>query len=334
MSRVTHLRDGWGLRGVLTTTGCAALVMTAWLGAAPSPSSVADAAMKGDREAVRALLACTGDYDFVRANLYGVLADMVAWHERGTRYGIHTDNDGLLHCGEPGVALTWMDAKIGGTPVTPRYGKPVEIQALWYNALRIMEDLARRYDRPADSRHFCDLAERARNSFPRLFWNAAGQCLYDVVDGDNRDASMRPNQIFAVSLFHQMLPPEKAKAVVDAVQRELLTPYGLRTLAPADPRYRGRYEGDPASRDGAYHQGTVWPWLIGPFVSAYLYVQGHSPAAQAQAAQWLGELQRYAGEEGLGQVPELFDGDPPHRAGGCIAQAWSVGELLRATMLR
>jgi glycogen debranching enzyme len=285
-------------------------------------------------EAVRALLACTGDYDFVRANLYGVLADMVAWHERGTRYGIHTDSDGLLHCGEPGVALTWMDAKIGGTPVTPRYGKPVEIQALWYNALRTMEDLARRYDRQADSRHFCDLAERARNSFPRLFWNAAGQCLYDVVDGDNRDASMRPNQIFAVSLFHQMLPPEKAKAVVDAVQRDLLTPYGLRTLAPADPRYRGRYEGDPASRDGAYHQGTVWPWLIGPFVSAYLYVQGHSPAAQAQAAQWLGALQRYAGEEGMGQVPELFDGDPPHRAGGCIAQAWSVGELLRATMLR
>ena len=284
-------------------------------------------------EAVRALAARTGDDDFVRDHLYGVLADIVSWHERGTRYGIHMDSDGLLSAGEPGVALTWMDARIGDWVVTPRRGKPVEIQALWYNALRVMEDLARRFDHAADRDHYRELADRARNSFPRLFWNEAAGCLYDVIDGDVRDAFMRPNQIFAVSLFHQMLPPDKAKAVVDAVERELLTPYGLRTLAPGDPRYRGRYEGDPTSRDSAYHQGTVWPWLMGPFVSAYLYVHGHSREAQAQVRQWLAELRRYAAEEGLGQVPEVFDGDAPQRAGGCIAQAWSVAELLRASLL-
>ncbi len=280
-------------------------------------------------EAVRALTARTGDYDFVRANLFGVLADIIAWHARGTRYGIHMDGDGLLRAGAPGVSLTWMDARIGDSAVTPRQGKPVEIQALWYNALRVMEDLARRYGHPADSRHYRAVADRARNSFLQIFWNPAGGCLYDVVDGEARDASMRPNQIFAVSLFHQMLPPEKAKAVVDAVERQLLTPYGLRSLAPGDPRYRGRYEGDPARRDSSYHQGTVWPWLMGPFTSAYLYVNGQSSEAQAQVRRWLAELQRYAAEEGVGQVPEVFDGDAPQRAGGCIAQAWSVAELLR-----
>jgi predicted glycogen debranching enzyme len=281
-------------------------------------------------EAVRGLLACTQDYDFVRDNLYGVLSDIVAWHVRGTRYGIHLDTDGLLHAGEPGVQLTWMDAKVGDRVVTPRQGKPVEIQALWYNALRVMEDLAHRYDRTPDADRYGEVADRARNTFPQLFWNEDGRYLYDVVDGDARDASMRPNQIFAVSLFHKMLPPDKAKAVVDAVARDLLTPYGLRTLAPADPHYRGRYEGDPASRDSAYHQGTVWPWLMGPFISAYLHVNDRSPEAQAQATKWLAELQRYAAQEGLGQVPEVFDGDAPQRAGGCIAQAWSVAELLRA----
>jgi predicted glycogen debranching enzyme len=282
-------------------------------------------------EAVRALLARTGDYDFVRAHLYAVLREIVAWHQRGTRYGIHVDSDGLLHAGEPGVQLTWMDAKVGDWVVTPRRGKPVEIQALWYNALRVMDDLARRFGHAADGAGYREAADRARHSFAQRFWNKAAGCLYDVVDGDTSDASIRPNQVFAVSLFHQMLPPDKAKAVVDTVEQHLLTPYGLRTLAPGDPRYRGRYEGDAASRDGAYHQGTVWPWLIGPFVSAYLYVNGHSPTAQVQARQWLAELRRYAAEEGLGQVPEVFDGDAPQRPGGAIAQAWSVAELLRAS---
>jgi predicted glycogen debranching enzyme len=280
-------------------------------------------------EAVRALLESTQDYNFVRENLYGVLADIVRWHERGTRYGIHVDSDGLLYAGEREVALTWMDARVGDRPVTPRTGKPVEIQALWYNALRVMQVLARRFGYATDGDKYRQLSERARASFAPLFWNSAGECLYDVVDGEVRDASIRPNQIFAVSLFHRMLGPYQSKAVVDAVERDLLTPYGLRTLAPSDPQYRGRYEGDPASRDGAYHQGTVWPWLMGPFISAYLYVHAHAPEAVARAAEWLTGLERYAAEEGLGQLPEVFDGDAPQRAGGCIAQAWSVAEVLR-----
>jgi predicted glycogen debranching enzyme len=265
-------------------------------------------------EAVRALLAQTGDYDFVRANLSDVLADIVSWHERGTRHGIHVDTDGLLHAGEPGVQLTWMDAKVGDWVVTPRSGKPVEVQALWHNVLCTMEDVA-----PSGAR-YRDLAARARAAFEPIFWNESAQCLYDVVDGDARDASIRPNQIFAVSLFYKMLSPEKAKAVVDTVARHLLTPYGLRTLAPGDPQYRGRFEGDPASRDSAYHQGTVWPWLMGPFVEAYRYVYGHDPGIPDA-------LTQYMEQEGVGQLPEVFDGDEPHRPGGCIAQAWSVAEL-------
>jgi predicted glycogen debranching enzyme len=282
-------------------------------------------------EAIRALAAHTEDYEFIRTKLYAVLADIVSWHERGTRYGIRMDSDGLLQAGEPGVQLTWMDAKVGDWVVTPRIGKPVEIQALWYNALRVMEDLAGRFGKQADGAHYRALADRAQAAFPGLFWNESAGCLYDVVNGEARDGSIRPNQIFAVSLFHKMLPAEMAKRVVQTVERHLLTPYGLRTLAPSDPQYRGCYGGDPRSRDGAYHQGTVWPWLMGPFLTAYLEVNGRSPETRAQSAKWLEEFRRYIGDEGLGQIPEVFDGDSPQRPGGCIAQAWSVAELLRAT---
>jgi predicted glycogen debranching enzyme len=283
-------------------------------------------------EAVRALASHTGDFEFVRARLYAVLADIVAWHERGTRYGIRMDTDGLLLAGEPGVQLTWMDAKVGDWVVTPRHGKPVEIQALWYNALRIMADLARRFGDDAQAAHYQELADRAKKSFTEVFWNDSAQCLYDVMGPDGRDASIRPNQIFAVSLFHNVLAGEKARQVVAAVQQHLLTPFGLRSLAPSDPQYRGRYEGDPYSRDSAYHQGTVWPWLMGPFVTACLKVNQRSRAAREQAAQWLSELRRYIETDGLGQLPEVFDGDAPQRAGGCIAQAWSVAELLRVVV--
>jgi predicted glycogen debranching enzyme len=280
-------------------------------------------------EAVRALVAHTGDYEFIRTGLYDVLAEIISWHERGTRYGIRVDSDGLLLAGEPGVQLTWMDARVGDWVVTPRYGKPVEIQALGYNALRVMEDFARELGRQSECDAFRVKAERARESFEGLFWNGSAGCLYDVIDGDRRDGSIRPNQIFAVSLFHRILPEEKAKSVVAAVEHHLLTPYGLRTLAPSDPQYRGRFEGNPASRDSAYHQGTVWPWLIGPFLKAYLEVNGRSAEARQQAARWLKELRSYMEHEGLGQLPEVFDGDAPHRAGGCLAQAWSVAEVLR-----
>jgi predicted glycogen debranching enzyme len=280
-------------------------------------------------EAIRALVARTGDYEFVRARLYDVLADIIRWHERGTRYGIHVDGDGLLMAGEPGVQLTWMDAKVGDWVVTPRIGKPVEIQALWYNALRVMEEFASKFGLENDGVHYRELAERAQRSFSELFWNAPAGCLYDVVNGDMRDASIRPNQIFAVSLFHKMLSPGKAESIVEVVERNLLTPYGLRSLAPGDPQYRGRYEGNPWSRDGAYHQGTVWPWLLGPFVAAYLEVHGRSAAARKQAGEWLAAFRSWIDDEGIGQIPEIFDGDPPQRSGGCIAQAWSVAELLQ-----
>lgn len=280
-------------------------------------------------EAIRALAARTGDYEFVRARLYDVLADIIRWHERGTRYGIHVDSDGLLMAGEPGVQLTWMDAKVGDWVVTPRIGKPVEIQALWYNALRVMEDFACKFGRESDGVNYRELADRAQHSFLEQFWNAQAGCLYDVVNQDVRDASIRPNQIFAVSLFHKMLSPGKAASVVDVVGRNLLTPYGLRSLAPGDPQYRGRYEGNPFNRDGAYHQGTVWPWLLGPFVTAYLEVHGRSTEARKQAVAWLAPFRSWIEDEGLGQIPEIFDGNPPQRSVGCTAQAWSVAEMLR-----
>jgi predicted glycogen debranching enzyme len=280
-------------------------------------------------EATRAYGAHTGDYDFIRGSLYNVLADIIAWHERGTRYGIHVDSDGLLSAGEPGVQLTWMDAKVGDWVVTPRYGKPVEIQALWYNALRVMEDLADRVHDTRNAEHYREMADRARTSFVPLFWNELAGCLYDTVDGDRRDASIRPNQIFAISLHHSMLDRGISERVLSVVERELVTPFGLRTLAPSDPQYRGRFEGGPSSRDGAYHQGTVWPWLLGPFLTAYREAHGNSEESAAQAREWLTPLRHYMENEGVGQLPEVFDGDAPHRAGGCLAQAWSVAEILR-----
>jgi predicted glycogen debranching enzyme len=222
-----------------------------------------------------------------------------------------------------------MDAKVGDWVVTPRRGKPVEIQALWYNALCIMARLANEFgDEDSESRYI-EMATRAHESFNRQFWNEEFGCLHDVVDGESRDASIRPNQIFAISLHHTLLPLDKARRVVECVEKELLTPYGLRSLSPSDPRYRGRYEGDAMSRDGAYHQGTVWAWLIGPFISAYLKAFADDPRTPQRAAGWLVPFQQHLGEAGLNQVSEIFDGDTPHTPRGCIAQAWSVGELLR-----
>jgi glycogen debranching enzyme len=204
----------------------------------------------------------------------------------------------------------------------------VEVQALWYNALRIMESLAHRYGDAEREGVYAAMADLARDSFNELFWNASSRSLYDVVDGDVRDASLRPNQIFAVSLPHSMLDANRAKAVVETVERELLTPRGLRTLNTKDPRYRGKYIGNPLSRDTAYHQGTVWPWLIGPFFTAWLKVRGSDTKMKA----WLAEFEQHLIEAGVGQVSEIFDGDPPFAPRGCIAQAWSVAELLRIAL--
>jgi len=280
-------------------------------------------------EAARAYLAYTGDLTFVHDELYPVFRDIISWHVRGTRYGIKVDTDGLLSSGEEGVQLTWMDAKVGDWVVTPRRGKPIEIQALWYSALCIMEDLARRFDDKTSQERYRNLASAANLSFNRLFWNENAGCLYDVINGAP-DASIRPNQIFAVSLTYGMLSSERAKRVVEKVQEHLLTPYGLRSLAPTDPQYRGRYMGGPVERDGAYHQGTVWPWLLGPFITAYVKVNGRSDAARRQAGEWLLPLKDHLTDAGLGHISEIFDGDAPQIPRGCFAQAWSTAEILRA----
>src|ERR1700751_5624002 len=238
-------------------------------------------------EAVRAYLAYTGDLAFVQQELYGVLTDIINWHVRGTRFGIKVDAAGLLSSGEAGVQLTWMDAKVGDWVVTPRRGKPVEIQALWYNAICAMENIAMRLGDEAARKRYNSMAALTIRSFNRLLWNEKGGYLYDVVNGGPPDAAIRPNQIFAVSLPHSMLSAEKAKSVVAIVQEHLLTPCGLRSLAPGDPQYHGRYTGDQRSRDGAYHQGTVWSWLMGPFLTAYTKVSGNTAAARDQASEWL-----------------------------------------------
>jgi predicted glycogen debranching enzyme len=283
-------------------------------------------------EAVRSYLDYTGDLGFIQVHLYDVLREIVEWHLRGARHGIRVDEDGLLLAGEPGVQLTWMDAKTGDRVVTPRHGKPVEIQALWYNALRIMENLAMAVDDASSASGYGEMAERARVSFNREFWRPEAGCLFDVVNRSGNDASIRPNQIFAVSLPHSMLSRDKARQVVEVVQRELLTPFGLRSLSPRDPEYRPRYTGDSWSRDSAYHQGTVWPWLLGPFITAYVEVHGRTPETRRQARKWLTPFEDHLREAGLGQISEIFDAEAPHIPRGCFAQAWSVAELLRAAV--
>lgn len=280
-------------------------------------------------EAVRSYLQYTNDYEFVRTTLYAVLKDIVNWHVKGTRYQIHMDHDGLLLSGEPGVQLTWMDAKVGDWVVTPRHGKPVEIQALWYNALRVVEHLAGKFGEPGVEKEYDAIANKARTSFNELFWNDESACLYDVVNGENRDASIRPNQVIAISLANTMVSQDRAASVLRVIERDLLTPRGLRTLSPADPSYIGRYEGGPRSRDGAYHQGTVWPWLMGPYITAYIKTFG-TEAGGRFASIWLESFEPHLNEACLGQVSEIFDGDAPHAPRGCVAQAWSVAELLRA----
>jgi predicted glycogen debranching enzyme len=276
---------------------------------------------------VDAYLQATGDEVLVR-ELWPRLTEIVDWHLRGTRHGIGVDPaDGLLRAGEPGVQLTWMDAKVGDWVVTPRIGKPVEINALWHYALFAMSGLGERLGEAALARRYQALAARVRESFRQRFWYADGGYLYDVVDGpDGNDPSLRPNQIFAVSLPSDLLDAQQAAAVVAACQRELLTPMGLRSLAATDRRYIGVYGGGPVQRDGAYHQGTVWSWLLGPFALAHYRVHGSRREAQAVLA----GIGSHLAEACVGSISEIFDGEAPHRPRGCCAQAWSVAEVLRA----
>jgi glycogen debranching enzyme len=278
-------------------------------------------------EAVRACAAATRDPAFAR-DLFPALRAIVDGYTQGTRYGIGVDPaDGLLRAGVPGVQLTWMDAKVDGRVITPRIGKPVEINALWFAALKTTAHFAEHTG--ADPLPYEDAAARVLESFER-FWNAERGCCFDVVDGPGGDdPALRPNQLFAVALAPELLGPERARAVVDACERELLTPVGLRTLAPSDPAYVGRYAGDQTARDGAYHQGTVWPWLIGAFVQAHLNVYDDPELARTFVAPFAGALDGY----GIGTLGEIFDGDPPHAPCGTIAQAWSVAELIAALRL-
>jgi predicted glycogen debranching enzyme len=270
----------------------------------------------------------TGDRETLRL-LIPKLQDIVEHHLRGTRFGIHVDpHDGLLSQGAEGYQLTWMDAKVGDWVVTPRRGKAVEINALWYNALCLLEQWVREEQGDARARPYADQARRARESFNRRFWYAAGGYLYDVVDGEQGDnASCRPNQVFAISLPHPVLEPERWRPVLDVVQERLLTPVGLRSLAPGSPDYKPTYYGDLRSRDAAYHQGTVWAWLIGAFVDAWLKVH---PGDARRARQFLDGFVPHLGEACIGSVSEVFDAEPPFTPRGCIAQAWSVAEVLRA----
>jgi predicted glycogen debranching enzyme len=276
-------------------------------------------------EAVRQYIGATQDTVTLQ-RLFPILVGMIDVHLQGTRYNIHVDPaDGLLYAGGPGVQLSWMDAKIGDWVVTPRAGKPVEINALWINALETMTGFARMLAKTSEA--YEKRSAKAKNGFQR-FWNAGRDCCFDVIDspGIGNDASLRPNQIFAVSLPVSPLKSEQQKAVVDVCARRLLTSHGMRSLAPGEPGYTGHYGGSPRDRDAAYHQGTVWGWLLGPFALAHYRVHGDREAA----LRFLEPLGRQIYASGLGTLSEIFDGDAPFTPRGCIAQAWTVAEVLRA----
>jgi len=253
------------------------------------------------------------------------LEEIVEEHLKGTRVGIKIDTDGLLMAGEPGAQLTWMDAKVGDWVVTPRVGKPVEVNTLWINVLFILREFARRLKK--GPRVAIDPLE-ARREFVRQFWNSETNCLYDVVNGEEKDASIRPNQIFAAALPFPLLSRTRARHMLARIKKHLMTPLGLRTLDPGHQDYKPRYRGNPLERDSAYHQGTAWPWLIGPYLQTYAYAYGKPRLTERVFREHIAPLFRHLSEAGLGHISEVVDGDPPHSPGGCFAQAWSVGTLL------
>jgi len=276
----------------------------------------------------------TGDTGFILNDILPVLKNIIDWHFKGTRYNIHVDADGLLYAGEKGQQLTWMDAKVGDWVVTPRIGKPVEIQALWYNALKIFAELLQLNDQLGDAEMVNISAEKVKESFAEKFWYADGNYLYDVIDENNNpDASLRPNQLFASSLPFPVIDEEQTIAILKISEEKLYTPVGLRSLSPDDSRYIGVYGGDAYTRDSAYHQGTVWSWLLGPYIDAIMTTTGFigngGLSGKEMAKKIIDDFTFHLDEAGIGTVSEIFDGDAPHCPRGCVAQAWSVGELLR-----
>jgi len=278
-------------------------------------------------QALAAYLRASADWRFIADRLDAIEA-IIDWHIRGTRHNIRMDaSDGLLAGGEEGYALTWMDARVQDWVVTPRRGKPVEINALWYNALRLTADWCERAMRPAGG--YRQMAAQARESAQQRFWYADGGYCYDVVDGpDGDDPSLRPNQVMALALAYPLFEGDRARATFEVVTSKLLTPYGLRTLSPDDARYQCVYQGDQRARDFAYHMGLVWPWLLGPYLDAHLRLGGDRAAARRLVDPFLAHLS----DAGLGSISEIFEPEPPYRPVGCIAQAWSVAEILRHTL--
>ena len=265
---------------------------------------------------------------FVKEQIFPHLKEIISAYEKGTDFSIYMEDDGLIHAGSGLDQITWMDVRVGDWVATPRHGKPVEINALWYNALRSMESLCEKFDEDASA--YRTRAEQVKESFNAKFWDSANQCLFDVVDGDEPDDHIRPNQVYAVSLPFSLLPEEQEKAVVALVEKELFVGCGLRSLAPDHPDYHGIYCGALAKRDAAYHQGTAWGFLLGGFFSAYMKVNHHSSSAAANAVRMLEPVRKHLTDSGcIGSISEIFDGDAPHNPRGCYAQAWSVGEVLR-----
>ncbi len=269
----------------------------------------------------------TADYQFIRKEIYPVLKEIVSNYIQGTSYGIKMADDGLIVAGSSKIQLTWMDAKVGGWVVTPRHGKAVEINALWYNALNILKELAHLF---GEEPFYPGLPEKVKKNFNREFWFAEGGYLYDVVNAEGKDVSLRPNQVIALSLPYTMLDPGRGQSIIQKVWSELYTAYGLRSLSPKDPAYQGVYEGDERQRDSAYHQGTVWSWLIGPFITAFRKVNNYSAASKRQAYGFIQPFKDHLREYGIGYISEIFDGNEPLIPRGCIAQAWGVAEVLRA----
>jgi predicted glycogen debranching enzyme len=281
--------------------------------------------------AIDRYLRATGDRDTLRL-LLPTLVSIVDHHVRGTQFGIGVDPaDGLLRQGAPGYQLTWMDAKVDDWVVTPRRGKAVEINALWYNALRLLEGWLREEQRDDAAASLGDRADQVQTEFNARFWYADGGYLYDVIDGETGDdTACRPNQLFAISLAHPILADARWASVLSVVRERLLTPCGLRTLAPGHRDYKATYDGDLRARDAAYHQGTVWPWLIGPFVDAWLRVH---PGDRAGVRKMLEGFGPHLDEACVGSISEIFDAEPPYTPRGCISQGWSVAEVLRASIL-
>jgi predicted glycogen debranching enzyme len=277
--------------------------------------------------ALHRYLNATGDFVTLEM-LWPTMSDIIQHHLVGTDFNIHVDpDDGLLCQGKEGYQLTWMDAKMGDWVVTPRRGKAVEINALWFNALALMANWAREIGDEAASAQYQDYADHARDSFNQRFWIAERGYLYDVIDGPKgNDDSIRPNQVFAISLDHPVLAEEHWASVMSVVEKELLTPVGLRSLSPHNPEYKKNYHGDLKNRDAAYHQGTVWAWLIGPYIDAWMKLH---PNEDKEARSFLSAFPEHLDDAGMGTISEVFDAEPPHLARGCIAQAWSVAEVLR-----